>query len=65
MLGHIPSTEDIAAAISSGEQAHNALRRITDADHESDRSLTMSVGYGIDSVTDDEVVADFNAVHNM
>ena len=65
MLGHIPSTEDIAAAISSGEQAHNALRRITDADHESDRSLTMSVGYGIDSVTDDEVVADFKAVHNM
>ena len=65
VVGHMPTAEDIAAAVAAGEQAHSSLRRITDADGEADKSLAMSVGYGIDSEMREDVVADFSAVQGL
>ena len=64
-LGHPAELEDITAAIAAGKEAHQAMRRTTDADRNSDLGPKMSVGYGTDS--DDEAVrwADFCAVHGL
>ncbi len=64
-LGHPAEPEDIAAAIAAGKEAHESMRRTTDADRNSDLGPKMSVGYGTDS--DDEAVrwADFCAVHGL
>lgn len=65
LLGHPAEPEDITAAIAAGKEAHEAMRRVTDADRLSDIGAPMSVGYGTDS--DDEAVrwADFCAVHGL
>ena len=65
LLGRVAETEDIAAAVVAGKEAHEAMRRVTDADRLSDIGAPMSVGYGTDS--DDEAVrwADFCAVHGL
>ena len=65
VVGHTPTAEDVAAAVAAGEQAHQALRRITDADGDADKSLAMSVGYGVDSEQEEDVVADFRAVQGL
>ena len=64
-LGHRATSEDIAAAIAAGEQAHNSLRSITDADRVADTAPTMSVGYGIDSKSEAIRLADFAAVQHL
>lgn len=65
LLGHVAEIEDIDAAIAAGKEAHEAMRRTTEADRLSDIGSKMSVGYGTDS--DDEAVrwADFCAVHGL
>jgi hypothetical protein len=65
VVGHTPTAEDVAAAVAAGEQAHQAFRRITDADGDADKSLAMSVGYGVDSEQEEDVVADFRAVQGL
>lgn len=64
-LGHSATVEDIAAAITAGKEAHEALRHTTEIDRLTDIGAPMSVGYGTDS--DDETVcwADFCAVHGL
>ena len=61
-LGKSPSADDIATAIAEAEAAQKALQKITDTDRAADTSAAMSVGYGIDSVDKEEVLADFRAV---
>ena len=60
-LGREFTKRDLAAA----EEAHAALRKITDADRAADISQAMSIGYGIDSTETDEILADFSAVHGL
>ncbi len=64
-LGRVAEPEDIVEAIAAGSEAQNSLSRITDADREADTNSSMSIGYGIDATSQEEVIADFNAVHNL
>ena len=48
MLGHAPTAEELNDVIAAGRNAHEAMRRTTDADRERDRSPEMAVGYGLD-----------------
>lgn len=64
-LGKIPTAEDIDKAIADGKHAHEAMRRVTDADKLSDCSKAMAVGYGTDSDSEEEVMEDFRVVRNL
>lgn len=64
-LGRKPTEEDIAEAIAAAESAHAAMRRTTDADKASDCSMAMAVGYGTDSDTEEEILADFKTVRGL
>ncbi len=64
LLGHVPSEEEIQEAIVSGGNAHEAMRRTTDADRARDCSLDMAVGYGLDG-DGEEQRADYNAVRGL
>ena len=48
MLGHAPTAEELNDVIAAGRNAHEAMRRTTDADRERDCSPEMAVGYGLD-----------------
>lgn len=65
LLGHRPSVEELNDAITAGRRAHEALRRMTDADRERDESLEMSVGYGLDAATEQERIDDYCAVRGL
>lgn len=56
---------DIGATIAAGREAHCHLRQQTEADRAADVSCKMSVGYGIDSVDEGDIMADFNSVHAL
>lgn len=65
LLGHAPSSQEIADAVASGANAHAALRRSTDADRDRDCSLEMAVSYGLDSDEESETKADYFAVRGL
>ncbi len=65
LLGHAPSSEEIADAIAAADNAHAAMRRTTDADRDRDNSLQLSVSYGADSDDDDEIRADYYSVRGL
>ena len=60
-LGREFTKRDLAAA----EEAHAALRKITDADRAADISQAMSIGYGIDSTNPNEISSDFHIVQGL
>ncbi len=64
-LGHTPSDEEIAQAITEGEAAFKQLRNIAEADRQNDNSRNTSIGYGIDSDGGAVRDADFEAVRNV
>ena len=65
ILGHEPSAVEIAEAVTVGRAAHEALRRMTDADRERDSSIELSVSYGLDSADEEERIEDYRAVRGL
>ena len=65
LLGHRPSAQEIAEAVEAGANAHAAMRRTTDADRQRDCSPDMAVGYGLDSDSETEIMADYSAVRGL
>ena len=64
MLGHAPTAEEVADAVTAGANARAAMARTTDADRDGDCSPEMAISYGLDG---DEAVreADFRAVRGL
>lgn len=65
MLGHKPSEEEVAECIARGEEAHRSLCETVEADLQRENSADMSVGYGIDSDSEQERMEDFKAVRGL
>ena len=65
MLGHKPSEEEIAECIARGEEAHRSLCETVEADLQRENSADMSVGYGIDSDSEQERMEDFKRVRGL
>ena len=65
LLGHVPTAEEISEIITSGRNAHAALRTMTDNDRNRDCSTDMSISYGLDSDNDTERHEDFFAVRGL
>ncbi|MCM1150751.1 MAG: DUF4954 family protein [Alistipes sp.] len=65
LLGHVPTSEEVAEAIEAGRNAHAAMRRTTDADRDRDCSPAMSVSYGADSDDEEEILRDYRAVRGL
>lgn len=64
-LGHEASKQDIDDAIQQGIDAGRKLEELTDADRRKDADATMSIGYGIDAETPEEITADFKTVRSL
>ncbi len=62
LLGHPATQDDIAQIIKRGEECRLRLKTQTEADRAKDFDVTARVGYGIDCLTDEEILADFKAV---
>ena len=65
LLGHIPTAEEIAEAVAAGRNAHETMRRTTDADRDRDCSLDMAVSYGLDSDDEQDRRDDYFAVRGL
>ena len=65
LLGHTPTSVEVAEAIEAGRNAHAALRRATEADRKRDCSPDMAVGYGLDCDTEEEVREDYYSVRGI
>ncbi len=65
MLGHAPTDEQIHDLITAAQNAHNALRRTTDADRERDCSPDMAVSYGLDCEDEAARNDDYRAVRGL
>ncbi len=65
LLGHLPSTEEIAEAIEAGSNARTKIQEQTDADHSRDCGLEMSIGYGLDSDTIEDRMKDYRNVRGL
>jgi hypothetical protein len=55
----------VEKAVNDGKEALTALRKMTDADRDSEFGLAMRVGYGVDSNEQQTIDADFSAVHGL
>lgn len=64
-LGRRATEQDIATAITEGEKAQALMQRVTENDRQSDASRAMMAGYGIDSETAEEIMADFAQVRGL
>lgn len=64
-LGHAPTAQDIAEIIEAGIKAKTSMREAAEADLAKENSADMSVGYGTDSLTDQERTDDFRAVRGL
>ena len=65
LLGHYPDTAEIREAIEAGANAREKIRLQTEHDRARDFALDMAVGYGIDSDTGEERMADFRSVRGV
>lgn len=65
LLGHTPSPEEIREAIDAGRNAYEKLIHLTEIDRKRDFASDMAVGYGIDSDTMEERMADFRQVRGL
>ncbi len=61
LLGHTPSPDDVAGAVTSGESSREALNRMILSDMNKDCDMSMSVGYGLHG--DKEI--DYKTVRNL
>lgn len=61
-VGHEPSEQELAEAVDLGRRESDKLASITDADRLRDFDATSQVGYGIDATTEQDRLADFEAV---
>lgn len=64
MLGHAPTAEEVADAVTAGANARAAMARTTDADRDGDCSPEMAISYGLDG-DEAEREADFRAVRGL
>lgn len=62
LLGHAPTEEDIRDIIARGKECAAELESTTNEDRQKDFGIVATVGYGIDCLTEEERLADFNAV---
>lgn len=65
ILGHTPGVNEINEAISAARNAHEAMRRATDADRDRDCSIDMAVSYGLDSDNENEIREDYYTVRGL
>ena len=65
MLGHTPTAGELDDAVAAGRNAHEAMRRTTDADRDRDCSLDMAVSYGLDCDNDDDRREDYYTVRGL
>ena len=61
-LGHTPTQQEIENAIAYGQECGEKLRKAAEADKGSDFDEKSMIGYGIDAVSHDDIVADFEQV---
>ncbi len=65
MLGHTPRVDELNDAITAGRNAHESMRRTTDADRDRDCSMDMAVSYGLDCDNDAQRRDDYRAVRGL
>ena len=65
LLGHYPDAAELREAIEAGANAREKIRQQTEHDRARDFALDMAVGYGIDSDTGEERMADFRCVRGV
>ena len=61
-LGHTPTEEEISRMIELSGEAARDLKTMAEKDREKDMDNVMRISYGIDSLAEEDIVADFNAV---
>lgn len=62
VLGHTPTEEEIGRMIEMSIEAERDLKTMAEKDREKDKDNVMRISYGIDSTSEEDIVADFNAV---
>ncbi|MFI3282309.1 MAG: DUF4954 family protein [Rikenellaceae bacterium] len=65
LLGHEPTPQDIADAVSSAEGSREALEKMISSDMRKDCDKSMSVGYGLHTTSAEELEADYSAVRGL
>jgi len=64
-IGREPSDDEVEQAIKKGAEAAAHLKKLTEQDRNKDRDSSMSVGYGIDSDDESEIMEDYRLVRGM
>ncbi|MBO7197429.1 MAG: DUF4954 family protein [Tidjanibacter sp.] len=62
LLGRAVTEEDLAKVIRRGHESALKLKELTEEDRDKDFDVAAQVGYGIDSLNEEERLADFRAV---
>ncbi len=65
LLGHAPSSDEIAATIDSARSSDDGLRRQRESDGAKDSAMSTAVGYGNDWSDEQIREADFRAVRGL
>lgn len=65
LLGHTPSTQEIAEAVTAGQHTREALRKSAEDDRARDCSPAMAVGYGLDADSEEEKMQDYYTVRGI
>ena len=65
LLGHAPSPEEIAEAVTAGERTRETLRKSAEDDRARDCSPAMAVGYGVDADSEEEKMQDYHTVRGI
>ena len=65
MLGRTPTAAEVDDAVAAGRNAHEAMRRTTDADRDRDCSMDMAVSYGLDCDSAEQRRDDYFAVRGL
>ncbi len=64
-LGHEATDDEVAQAITRGNEAAAHLKQMTDDDYKKDCDLSMAIGYGIDAQSREEIEEDYRTVRNL
>ncbi len=65
LLGHEPTAEEVEQCVSGAERARAEIKALAEGDMARDMALEMSVSYGIDSLSEEERIADYKAVRGL
>ncbi len=65
IIGHTPTTSDVAQAIESGHRARLELRNQAEIDRQRDASLEMSISYGLGGESDEDTRTDYYQVRGL